>query len=102
MRATYRGLREIPRPPRRPRNDSALVRDDLLLGLVVVFGRNVVFRNLFGGDFRLIGIERVFHAADDSRLVILALVNQLFDAFGIGVFGARKSLRVSGLAAGAQ
>ena len=63
--------------------------------LITVLGRNVVLGDFLGCHFSLVGIERVFDAADRLSFVILALFREFFYALGIGGLNIRQALRVA-------
>ena len=70
--------------------------------LIAILGRNVVLGDFFRCDFGLVWIQGVFDAADYFGFVVLAFVHEFFDALGIRGLPLRQTLRVAGLAAGAQ
>ena len=56
-----------------------------LVLIVTILSRNVVFWNLVGSDFGDVGVGHVFDALDDLGFECVALLDQLFDALGIGI-----------------
>src|SRR5262245_26828708 len=67
--------------------------------IVQVLMRNVVFWDLACPVSSLVGVARVLDSADDSGLEGLALLDELFDALGIGELGPGEPLDVARLAA---
>jgi hypothetical protein len=75
-------------------------RDDLEaipLGKAPGVRIEIVFRNL-GGEFAFVRVGRVFDGAYEFGLVILAFLDELFDALGIGALDVGESFEIAGLA----
>ncbi len=64
------------------------------------FRRNIVFWTLVRANRTLIRIRRILHAIDHVRFECLTFFNKLFDAFGVRIFLAGKSLEIAGLPTG--
>jgi hypothetical protein len=71
-----------------------------LISIVLkIFGRHVVFAELSSVDLGHIRVGGIFDSADHFGLEELPFFEQFLDAFGVGLWGVRQSLRVSGLTA---
>ena len=81
-----------PRPAPRP-DGHALIRPGIL-----IFGRHIVLRELFGANLSCLGC--LLDPADDSGFEVLPFFEQLFDALRIGLGRCGQPLIVSRLAGG--
>ena len=74
---------------------------DLRPVLIVILAGNFILRNLMRGNFRLVSIRSIFHAADDPSLERLPFFEQLLCPLRIHVFKDENVLKVSSSHTGA-
>jgi hypothetical protein len=65
--------------------------------VVLVLLRDVILRNLPSPYFPLLRARCVFNATDDFGFIVLAFLEQLFNALGVGARSPRQALKVAGL-----